>query len=950
LGAPQEVVELVAKYERGIEQYRAATFRETELREQFLNVLFRALGWDVTNEQGDHELYKDVVLEDSIHIDGHAKAPDYAFRLGGQRMFFLEAKPPAKNILGDAQFAYQIRRYGWSAKLVLSVLSDFEELAVYDTQVQPKATSDRSHTARVAYWTYRDYATKWDEISGLLSRDAVRKGSLLRFAKSVKGKRGTAPVDVAFLREIESWREMLAKNIALRNQGVGARDLNRAVQRIIDRIVFLRICEARGIEDEGLLRDAAVGKGACGRLVALFERADDRYNSGLFHFKREKGRGVDSLDTVTPCLTIDDKVIRDIVMGLYYPTSPYEFAVLPADILGQVYEQFLGKVIRLTVGHQAKVEDKPEVRKAGGVYYTPSYVVEHIVKRTLDAQLAGMTPKRADRLKILDPACGSGSFLIVAYQHLLNWYTQQYEADGPSKHKGKLFRDRDGAWRLTTAERKRVLLNNIYGVDIDPQAVEVTKLSLALKVLEGETRETLGKTMSMFTERALPDMDSNIKCGNSIVGSDFYDTQARLFLAEEERERVNVFDWDAAFPEAAAAGGFDVVLGNPPYVYRNATEGELREYFLRHYRSTEGNFELYKFFLEKAVALCKERTGRVGMIVSATFLVQATFERLRTLILSESTLHSLAPLGPGVFAGATVDTAIIILTRGKASESHQVEVVAPLRPEELETTGESMVLQQRFMRNPKQVIDYRLSDDGAALVERLLAEFPTLETAFEIGVGINTGFIRDELVAESHLDDRYHPMVPGSGVARYGSVTTNGWIMYDREYVRARGSRGRTLPEERFFNQPKILVVRTRNLSLPRRIVATLDESEAYNLNRLTNIISRDGSNLLGLLGLLNSQLYQWLFSTRFYDYEIKPVYLRGCPVANTSDTELVDLVQTRLKASSELASAAGSGRVGALKAHIAALERAIDDRAAALYGLGVDERAMVADSAAACV
>lgn len=206
------------------------------------------------------------------------------------------------------------------------------------------------------------------------------------------------------------------------------------------------------------------GERVYARLVELFERADDRYNAGLFHFREERGRA-EPPDHLTLDLKIDDKALKDILRDLYYPDSPCEFSVLPADILGQVYEQFLGKVIRLTSAHRAVIEHKPEVKKAGGVYYTPTYHVGYIVEQTVV------------KLRILDSACGSGSFLIAAYQHLLDWHRDWYVSDGPERHRKLLYQGPGGAWRLTTTERKRILLNSIYGVDIDPQAVEVTKPS-----------------------------------------------------------------------------------------------------------------------------------------------------------------------------------------------------------------------------------------------------------------------------------------------------------------------------------------------------------------------------------------------------------------------------------------------------------------------------------------
>ncbi|MBN2378309.1 transposase [candidate division WOR-3 bacterium] len=301
----------------------------------------------------------------------------------------------------------------------------------------------------------------------------------------------------------------------------------------------------------------------CGDNCVAFTRCDlhpqlHGNNFGLFHFKDEKGRD-EPPDDLTLGLEIDDDKLKSILNDLYYPDSPYEFSVLPADILGQVYEQFLGKVIRLTKAHHAKIEEKPEVRKAGGVYYTPTYIVDYIVANTVGKLCKGKTPAQVAKLRILDPACGSGSFLLGAYQYLLDWHRDYYIEEGAAKHKKKLYQITDKQWRLTAEERKRILINNIYGVDIDPQAVEVTKLSLLLKVLEGENEETLNRQMQMFHQRALPDLGSNIKCGNSLIGSDFYQGRQTGMFDAEEQYRINAFDWDVEFAE--------IMLGESRYFW-----------------------------------------------------------------------------------------------------------------------------------------------------------------------------------------------------------------------------------------------------------------------------------------------------------------------------------------------------------------------------------------------
>ncbi len=519
---------------------------------------------------------------------GKAKKADYCFQIGKSPVFFVEAKTPSILLKKDPKPAYQLRKYGWNAKVPLGILTDFEEFAIYDCRYEPKIT-DKADQARVSYLTYQEYETEWNNITALFSRDAVAKGSLDEYVKSLKVKRGILEVDGAFLKEMESWREMLAMNLAIRNPGLTQREINFAVQRTIDRIIFLRICEDRDIEPYGTLQQLQKKKMIYPNLVTLYDYADKRYNSGLFYFKQEKNRPEEP-DGFTKELIIDDDPLNKMIERLYYP-APYAFSIMPADILGQIYERFLGKVIRLSPDRNIQIEEKPEVRKAGGVYYTPTYIVDYIVKHTVGKLTEGKTPKDIETLRILDPACGSGSFLINAYQFLLDWHLQWYKENSPEKYaKGKkavLMKNAEGNWKLTIDMRKHILLNNIFGVDIDSQAVEVTKLSLLLKVLEGEDARTVQRQMGLFKERALPDLGKNIRCGNSLIGSDFYHGEQRIF-DDEEIYRINVFDWDTEFPEIIQNGGFDAVIGNPPYV-RQETLGDAKIVFSETFFRVSGN-------------------------------------------------------------------------------------------------------------------------------------------------------------------------------------------------------------------------------------------------------------------------------------------------------------------------------------------------------------------------
>lgn len=624
--APKTIIELVERFERNIKNYKSGDYKETEVRQEFIDPFFEALGWDVTNKEGLSQQFKDVILEDSIKVGGKTKAPDYAFRIGGTRIFFLEAKKPHVNIKYDYDPAFQLRRYAWSAKLPISVLTDFEELAIYESKIKP-SKRDKPSVGRFKLYHYTDYVEKWDEIEELLSKDSIKKGFLENFIKNNKGKKGTSEVDDEFLNEIEEWRLLLARNIALRNKNLSIEELNYAVQLTIDRIIFLRMAEDRGIEKYGKLQKLLDKDNIYKSFAKLCKEADAKYNSGLFHFKEEKSINSDT-DTLTLNLNIDNSVFKTIFKNLYYPHSPYEFSVLSPEILGNVYEQFLGKVIRLTDNHQAKIEEKPEVQKAGGVFYTPQYVVEHIIENTLGKAIKNKTPNQVSKIKILDPSCGSGSFLLGAYSYLLKWHLNYYINQKKSP-KNVIYEGKKGEWFLSINEKKRILLNNIYGVDIDSQAVEVSKLSLLLKVLEDENKDLLEQQKKLFQERALPDLGNNIKCGNSLIGSDIYE----LGLSRENINKINPFDWEDEFSEIFADGGFDIVIGNPPYVGEKGNKEIFNPIFKSKswFEFSKGmeKRDLFYYFFNKSIDVAKPN-GLISFITTNYFLTADGALNLRT--------------------------------------------------------------------------------------------------------------------------------------------------------------------------------------------------------------------------------------------------------------------------------------------------------------------------------
>jgi type I restriction-modification system DNA methylase subunit len=998
--APDTIQSLVDRFDTNRDQLVLPSYNEMQIRREFIDPFFNALGWDIDNKQGTAEAYKDVVHEDAIKIGSATKAPDYSFRIGGTRKFLVEAKKPAVNIKDDVAPAFQLRRYAWSAKLPVSILTDFDELAVYDCRIKPSKT-DKSSTARIKYLTYKDYISHWEEIHSIFSHDAVWKGSFDKYVVGTKGKKGTDEVDDVFLKEIESWRDVLARNFALRNSTLTVRELNFAVQRTIDRIIFLRICEDRGIETYGALQALINGERIYKRLCELFQRADERYNSGLFHFAEERGRP-ERPDTFTLDLKIDDKPLKDIIAGLYYPDCPYEFSILPADILGQVYEQFLGKVIRLTAGHQAKVEEKPEVKKAGGVYYTPTYIVDYIVKNTVGKLVEGKTPKEIAALRVLDPACGSGSFLIGAYQYILDWHHEWYTKDSTEKWStGKnatLYAGSGGAWRLTTAERKRILLNNIYGVDIDSQAVEVTKLSLLLKVLEGENEQTINQQLKMFHERALPDLGSNIKCGNSLIGPDFFEGQ--LIVDPDERSRINAFDWKMEFKDIMDAGGFDVVIGNPPYVRQETLGQEFKIYAEKSFAVYHGVADLYAYFVERGVSLLRVG-GMFGYIVANKWLRANYGEPLRRWLKDKGLVEIIDFGDLPVFSGATTYPCILRVKKGSEESSFNVTQVESLEFQDLQEYSEGKQFSVRI--GGLDDSGWSLSNEATtALLNRLrgigipLGKYVNGKIFRGVLTGLNEAFVideakRKELIAKDKRSaDLIKPFLAGRDIKRYAPQIVNKYVIFARRGVDIRQYpaieqhlrqfktqldpkppnwkggewEGRkpgsykwyeiqdTVDYYAEFEKPKLLLP---DISTRGNVVFD-ERGEYYSVN--TTYIIANAEMLL--LGLLNSALITFFYrqqsSTirggylRFIFQYLEQIPIRcldlQCPADKSFHDRMVRMVESMLHLHEDLPKAKTDHERTALQRQIDETDKQIDALVYELYGL-TEEEIMIVEGTA---
>ena len=923
--ALETIRELVNRFEEQLPTLKNSKYKEHNLRTEYLNPFWEALGWDVSNKQGKVQAYKEVEQEDTLKIENLRGAPDYCFRKNkDKRFFYLEAKKPIENIKENIDHAQQTRTYGWCGNLNISILSDFEEFSLYDCTKKPKQT-DSVRTARLEYMTYKEYEQNFDFLWNTFSREAVFSGSIDQFA-SKNIKRGKETVDKEFLISLDNWRTELAENISLRNKKhIDEDQLNFAVQHIIDRLIFLRIAEDRNIEPYGNLKNQLAGDNFYRNIQVVFAQANDRYNSGLFDPNK---------DQITATLSIDNKVIKDIVTDMYYPKSPYLFDVISVEILGSAYEQFLGKVITITDKGKAKIELKPEVRKAGGVYYTPQYIVDYIVENTVGKLLENKSPKEASEIKICDPACGSGSFLLGAYQYLLNWHKDYYlkfPSSGGARG-GKKNPLTDDA-NLTTAEKKRILLNNIFGVDIDTNAVEVTKLSLLLKCMEGETQASISHQMTMFHERVLPTLDDNIKSGNSLVDTDFWDGQI-----EFEERKIKPFSWHKEFPSIFKGGGFNVVIGNPPYIQMAMFDwfnDDQKKYLLSKFCSSMGRMNTFGFFIEKGVKILDEN-GRLGFIIPNTILTQEYYQQLRRFILDKTNINKIATYKNLVFDDAVVETVTLILSLNTDIKNTEVQYF-----DDQELINTKKINQIEFNDTHKNQFSVSFNDEEDSIKKQINLKIKTKFKDFvEINQAIALKSDRAAYLFNEKIAENYKPVIDGREIGRYNLNWKGSFLKYEIEAIHS------CKREDIFLTSEKIFFRR-----VSANIIATLDTNQFYALNTLiaVNLKPTTNESIKFILGLLNSKLidfyYQkFLKSTKKVFSEIQARQIAELPFPKIESNQskehdqIVTSVDQLLKLNKDLQAETLESKKEQIKRKIDHFEDKINELVYKLYDLTEEE------------
>lgn len=859
------VIDLVNRFNADLANCLRSDYNESALRNDYLNKFFIALGWDVNHEQQRNVYAQEVKVEQSVTVAERVKKADYSFSLAPEYQkvqFFVEAKKPSIPLETSAN-CFQILRYGYSSsKAHLSILTNFKELLVLDCRYLPDfdTATQRIHK-RYEFTDFLNFE-KFAEIYYLFGREAVADGTYERVCSELPKPKGRVKqlklfadgykeIDDSFLEMLEGFREELAKNFKKRNPQLDSDDLTEAVQRTLDRLVFIRFLEDKMIEPETILDKFGDKPKAWEQFKAKSREFDKTYNGIIFKYHNV----IDDPDFV-----VDNRVFLDICDTFAGDRTPYHFNYIPIHILGSIYERFLGNVIVATA-KQARIEAKPEVRKAGGVFYTPQYIVKYIVENTVGKLLEKKTPKQVAEMRFADIACGSGSFLLGVYDYLLAWHTEYYNKKSNAKEArdAHCIVNEDGTFHLSFEQKSEILTNNVFGVDIDRQAHEVTQLSLFLKLLEEETLATRRKLWDSERKAMLPSLSNNIVCGNALVDWDI--TGGDLFeqFDQDKEKRLNPMDFNTKFPRIMGNGGFNAIVGNPPYrmLQPNNTEQSLLDYLREKYVAAEFKIELFHLFLQRAVTKL-QTNGKLGYIVPTTILNNVYAESLRNWLLENSQIESISVARGRVFAEADVHTSVLIFEKDKAENDHEILTTTKLNVDFVASPRfETRSRQKLFSQLNGKIWNVLINNDNASLITRLIDDFPSLDDVSKINRGLITGD-RKKYFSTERLTEKHVPILTGSDVQRYEIKQPGEFVLFERP-----STAGGSWDPEMHLADHKIVV-----RQIGEKPTASLITERFAVTGNVFTVRASSLEQEKFILGVINSKLAEYFWRIMFTDFK----------------------------------------------------------------------------------
>lgn len=888
------------------------TYNEEMTKIRFINPLFQALGWDIENKNRKSE----VTFEDKISNS----RVDYGFRIDGIPKFFLEAKGLKANI-EDLSYAKQAIEYSWNKGCTWAVLTDFEKIKIFNAEVKVEAGSDFSEN-KLIEMSCQEYLERFDDL-WLLSKESFLKGVLDKEAEKWGKERRAIPIDDQLLSDLTRFRELLSKSIVRSNPRINLtkEDIDEAVQRILDRLIFIRYCEDKGHEERKLLSSLrewqSAGKGKLiGKLREVYQHYDEFYNSTIF-----KHRLCDDIE-------IEDNVLSKIIHGLHFAEGtliPYNFAFIDVDILGSIYEEYLGYVLKKTKKNAILSESEAQKDELA-IYYTPIYIVEYIVNNTIGKLLQD---KKQDpqTFRVLDLSCGSGSFLTKAFEVLDRHYLQH------DKDYAQTTLDTETGAGIYT-RRLKILRENIFGVDLDKKAIEIAQLNLLLKVAEKKHR--------------LPVLQQNIKQGNSLI-EDHLVIEDEIYLP-----------WKGRFPDIIGRErGFGVIIGNPPYdILLPSQRGKNFEKELKYLRETDlygpalgGRTNLFRYMIIRALTLLKPE-GYFGFIVPLALINDSTAAGVRKFILENFQIVSIDCFSQKddphrrVFKRAKISTCVIIVKNSKSNEKFFVRTY-PGKYFSDEHKEYSVTAEEIMKFDPKLYSIPMVSTEEWKLLKRLhLNErFTTFEEIAESFQGEMNVTNYKKHFTENPQD---LTMLKGVEIGRY---RINSFIRQGKKEWFSKRDFEMMRKDFRRYNhiqQQRIATQQITGMDDSWRLKAVIVPPGTILANTTNYLLAKEGADPLLLCGLLNSKLMDWRFRKTSTNNHVNTYELDALPIPKKLDIrkvkELTSLVERILELNAKLEALGGKNTDTKSKheEQICELDKKVNDLVYDLYGISEEERRMI--------
>lgn len=740
----EQLSQLIKKYDKNKEQYLLDSYNETEVRSDFINIFFELLGWDVNNNANLPLYLREVKQEANVIVEDTGKRknkkPDYLFKIGTENKFYVEAKKPHVDILNNKEAVFQTRRYGWSGNLKISILTNFNDILIYDTSIRP-LQGDDTNVALIAKYNYSEYEEKFEEIYKMLSKESVLDGSFDEKFSNINLTYIKEKFDDYFLTQIKKWRNLLAEDIVKQNEKVSQEYLNIYIQKILNRILFLRICEDRNIEEYETIKNIQ----NYNQLEQIFRKADQKYDSGLFELLEEN-------------INISDNTLIDIFKDLYYPNSSYDFSVVDSFLIGQIYEIFLEEEIIIENG-KVSIKPKFEIEDSQGIVTTPKYIADNIIRESFEAKLKIKNIDQLKNIRIADICCGSGIFLISAYELLIQYYIEALVKENLENNiiEGNIIISSNNVLKLSYEMKRNILKKNIFGVDIDYLAVEVCKFGLLLKLIEDESIEELEQFQKSSHEKILPNIDENIKIGNSLVDYSFCNFKPEIKNDINLLKKVKIFDWNTEFFNEFNGEKFDIIVGNPPYIRVQKLAKYIEEEY-SYYKSEYANYKTinavapdkYYLFIEKALKLIKD-DGIIGYITPHKFMINKSGENLRYVLSEGKYIKKIIHFRANqVFNGKLTYCCILILEKNSAD--FEMKFVEELVKYKYNEYVEGKIYSSNTLTNEPWIF---IPTEVSSKLEKFKSKTKILSEFVNIFVGIQTSNDKIYMIDPKNEDEEY---------------------------------------------------------------------------------------------------------------------------------------------------------------------------------------------------